>query len=253
MIHYHGGPVTPQTAAIALWTRRHALVSFARPDQMALAAEVAQSFCLDNGAFNLWRNGGGTVDVQAFADWVREWERHPAFDFAFIPDKIDGDAADNDEMIDQWHREGISAGVPVWHMHEDVGRLRDLVIDAMGGRYPRVALGSSGDYSKVGDERWWLRMGEAMEVACDDQGRPLCKLHGLRMLSPTVFSHLPLSSADSCNVARNIGLDKRWRGPYEPVTPSQRALVLAERIEHHVAAVRWSRRHGVQQNFELIG
>lgn len=92
-----------------------------------------------------------------------------------------------------------------------------------------------------------------MKVACDEEGRPLCKLHGLRMLSPTVFSHLPLAAADSCNVARNIGLDKKWTGAYPPVTEAQRALVLAERIEHHVAAARWSRRHGVQQNLDLIG
>jgi hypothetical protein len=62
VIHYHGGPITPQTAAIALWTRRHAMVSFARPDQMALAAEVCQSFALDNGAFSLWRAGEGVVN-----------------------------------------------------------------------------------------------------------------------------------------------------------------------------------------------
>ncbi len=96
-------------------------------------------------------------------------------------------------------------------------------------------------------------MDDAMKVACDAEGRPLCKLHGLRMLDPTIFSHLPLAAADSCNVARNIGIDKKWTGPYAPVTPSQRALVLAWRIEEHASAVRWSRRHGVQQNLELIG
>lgn len=131
--------------------------------------------------------------------------------------------------------------------------MRYLVQCAIGRVYPAVALGSSGQWSTPGTDAWWVRIGEAMEVACDEHGRPLCKLHGLRMLSPTIFSQLPLASADSCNVARNIGLDKRWSGAYAPVTPMQRALVLAERIELHATAARWSRRHGVQQNFELIG
>lgn len=46
MIHYHGGPVTPLPASLALWQGRHAMVSFARPDQIALVAEVCQSFAL---------------------------------------------------------------------------------------------------------------------------------------------------------------------------------------------------------------
>lgn len=255
MIHYHGGPVTPIDAAVQLWTRRHAMVSFENRAQTSLAFEVCQSVMLDCGAYSRWRQDGGDVDVPAYAAWVAEWERHPGYDGAIIPDKIDGDAFENDKLIGGWLQQPDrpTRGIPVWHMHEDVERLRYLVRCAVGRVYPAVALGSSGQWATVGTDAWWIRMGEAMEVACDDQGRPLCKLHGLRMLSPTVFSHLPLSSADSCNVARNIGLDKKWTGAYAPMTEGQRALVLAERIELHAAASRWSRRHGVQQNFELIG
>jgi hypothetical protein len=43
--------------AHATWTRRHAFVSFERPEQVALAAEICQSFALDNGAFSC----GGTA------------------------------------------------------------------------------------------------------------------------------------------------------------------------------------------------
>lgn len=241
MLHYHGGPVTPTSAAIALWTRRHALVSFARPDQMALAADVCQSFILDNGAFTLWKAGGGQVDVAAFADWVREYERHPGYDFALIPDTIDGSAFDNDRMIARWFGERVERGVPVWHMHEPVERLDWLIRCAQSHVYPAVALGSSGEFAQVGSYAWWNRMSVAMDVATDKEGRPRCKLHGLRMLSPDVLSKVPLASADSCNVARNTGLDRRWTGSYAPVTPGQRALVLAERIEHVEAATRWER------------
>lgn len=96
-------------------------------------------------------------------------------------------------------------------------------------------------------------MDEVCSVACDERGRPKCKLHGLRMLSPTVFSHIPLASADSCNVAMNIGKDVKWNGSYQPLTESMRAEVLMERIERHAAATTWSKRHGVQMNLELVG
>ena len=36
----HGGPITPAMAAHRIWTGRHAFVSFARPEQLPLAAEV---------------------------------------------------------------------------------------------------------------------------------------------------------------------------------------------------------------------
>ncbi|RYA96317.1 hypothetical protein DD593_26130 [Enterobacter cloacae complex sp. 742-ADZ3-9B] len=52
------------------------------------------------------------------------------------------------------------------------------------------------------------------------------------MLNKEIFSHVPLSSADSTNVARNIGIDKVWNGsPYAPASKETRAAVLVERIE----------------------
>ncbi len=249
MIHYHGTPITPKASAIALLTARHACISFADSRDVHLAAEVCQSFILDNGAFSLWRSGGGTVDVEAYAEWVREWCRHPAFDWCLIPDVIDGDEAANDIMLARWQQTGLWAyGVPVWHMHEPFERLARF-----SRAFPRVALGSSGVFSSVGSAAWWDRMRGAMEAVCDD-GRPRCKLHGLRMLNPTVFSQLPLASADSTNIARNIGIDSAWdRAPYAPKSKSTRALILADRIEHHASAARWVDTRGMDFNEELIG
>lgn len=51
------------------------------------------------------------------------------------------------------------------------------------------------------------------------------------MLNPAVFSEVPLSSADSTNVARNIGIDSAWRGTYQPRSKETRASILVERIE----------------------
>ena len=254
MIHYHGGPITPVEAAIKAWTARHAMVSFAYPDQLNLAAEVSQSFALDNGAFTAWQNGK-QVDWTNYYEWVKQWCRHPGFDFALIPDVIDGCEADNDAYVNAWQfhftppYQSLVLGVPVWHLHESLERLTTLM-----RHWPRVALGSSGDWGTPGVPHWWHRMEKVMDVACDEDGKPRCKLHGLRMLDPTIFSHLPLASADSTNVARNIGIDGAWRGPYSPASKETRALIIAERTERHASAARWNREAaGAQQNLELVG
>lgn len=249
MIAYHGGPITPADVARQLWTRRHAFVSYEHPDQLQIAAEVAQSFALDNGAFSAWKRGAA-VDWAGYIDFVTDWMRHPGFDFAVIPDVIDGGEQENDELLDRWCALGLQGvGVPVWHLHEDLSRLLTLC-----DSFPRVALGSSGIYSDPGSPQWWQRMGAALDEICDDMGRPRCKLHGLRMLDPTIFSQLPLASADSTNVARNIGIDAKWdRAPYAPRSKAMRALIIADRIEHHASAATWQRTYGTQQNLELIG
>jgi hypothetical protein len=246
MIHYHGGPITPDKAAREVWTRRHGFVSFAHQQQMALAAEICQSFALDNGAFSAWKDGR-SVDWPRYYDWVSEWVLHPGFDFAVIPDEIEGGEAENDALIDEWPLERWQ-GVPVWHMHESLDRLTRLA-----NEWPRVALGSSGEYATVGDDRWWERMAYAMPAVTNDEGRPICKLHGLRMLNPTVFSHLPLASADSTNVARNIGMDERWKTGYlRGLSKAARAAVLVDRTEAHASASKWSSRPQ-QMNFDLLG
>lgn len=251
MIHYHGGPITPNDAAVALWTARHACVSFARPETLPLAAEVCQSFILDSGAFSIWKQGG-QLDVDGYAAWVDEWQHHPGYDFHLIPDVIDGTLEDNLKLIATWHTFRLSSGVPVWHMHEPLDHLKYLVHCASIGIYRAVALGSSGAFAEIATQAWWDRIAEAMGVVCDERGRPKAPIHGLRMLSPSVCKLIPFRSADSTNVAQNIGIDQRWKGTYQPVTKGQRALILAERIERHVAAARWEAINW-QAELELIG
>jgi hypothetical protein len=255
VIRYHGGPIYPLKTASDLWIGRHGLTSFEHPEQVATMAEVCQSFVIDNGAFSKWRDGTGIVNVDEYAAFVRVWQRHPGFDFAIIPDVIDGTEEDNAKMCARWLMQSprMLPGAVVWHLHESFERLDYLIRCVEAGVYARLCLGSSGVWSTPGTNNWWQRMEEVREVACDSDGIPRVKLHGLRMLDPTIFSHIPLASADSCNIARNIGIDKKWGGPYPPVTATSRAFVLAHRIEHHVAAVRWSKRVGIQQNLELLG
>lgn len=241
MIHYHGTPVGGSRLDVTRFlSGRHALIPFARPDDAGAAMDVCQSFVLDNSAFSLWRKGGD-VDVSAYHAWVHSMAGHPGLDWCLIPDKIDGTEAENVELVTEWLRMGCAVqSVPVWHLHESMEWLGWLV-----SKFQTVSLGSSGQWSTPGTSAWWDRMGEAMAVACDDKGRPRSRLHGLRMLDPEVFTRLPLASADSTNAAVNSGSLSRF-GSYLPPTASQRADVIASRIEAHNSAPAWVC-HGKQQ------
>ena len=231
MTHYHGLPITPETAAVEAVGGGHAFVSFRYPEQSDLAVSVCQSFALDNGAFSAWRSGHPVTDWQPFYGWV-ETLRVPALDFAVIPDVIDGSEAQNDALVLQWPYGTL--GAPVWHLHESIERLVRLA-----STWPRVCLGSSGDYAVIGTPRWWDRMARAVRAISHADGRPVARLHGLRMLDARVTSRVPLASADSTNIARNIGIDSKWRGTYLPEGKPARARVLRGRIELQQSPSRW--------------
>lgn len=241
MIHYHGLPITPMTAAAQAIRAGHAFVSYAHADQLTAAVEYASSFAIDNGAFSAWRSGKPVTDWSAFYAWAKQCQLIPSCDFAVIPDVIDGDEAANDALLAEcplpyWF------GAPVWHMHESLDRLERLAM-----LYPRVCIGSSGDYSVVGNAVWWNRISQAMRVVCNEQGQPLVKLHGLRMLNPAVFTKLPFASADSTNIGRNVGIDKGWKGTYLPPTKEARAQVMRSRIESHNAPATFDFTHSTPQ------
>jgi hypothetical protein len=216
---------------------------------LGLVLDVCQSFAVDNGAFSAWKSGKPVTDWREYYDWVAEFHRYPGFDFAVIPDVIDGTEQENDDLMFSWpwldaHKYGrlLHIGAPVWHMHESLERLRKMAF-----HFPRVCIGSSGKYATVGNSLWWTRMAEAMNVVCDKHGRPVTKLHGLRMLNPDVFSRLPLASADSTNIAQNIGIDQAWRGTYTPPNKEVRAMVMRERIESVNGATFWAQQETQMQ------
>lgn len=228
MNHYHGGPITPETCALRAWRGRHAFISFAHPEQLKLAADVCQSFAVDNGAFTAWKAAGrNKIDWRDYYEFVARWKNHPGFDFAIIPDVIDGGEAENEALLDEWPH-GDFHGVPVWHMNESDERFIRLC-----NEYPRVAIGSCGEYDVKRPNLAVSRMKDLIRHVTDDFDQPITKLHGLRMLNPLIFTKLPLASADSTNVARNIGIDKAWTGAYAPSSKETRAALLVERIESH--------------------
>lgn len=232
MIHYHGTPCGGVSHDLGkFYLGRHAFISFARPDDLGIAMECCQSFALDNGAFSMWKRGID-VDWDIYIDWVASVSGHPGFDWWVIPDVIDGTERDNLDLINRYERI-VPFGVPVYHFHEPLDYLSHLI-----SRFPRIALGSSGDWPNPGTDSWWARMGEIMRVCCDDDGVPQVRLHGLRMLDVAIFTRLPLASADSTNAVRHAG-DVRRFGMYVPPTSAQRAAVIASRIESHNSAPMW--------------
>lgn len=234
MIHYHGLPITPGSSALCAVQAGHAFVSHKYSDQLPIAQEICQSYAIDNGAFSAWKAGRPVLDWTEFAEWAATVSKHPGCDFVVIPDIIDGTWQQNDKLLEWWPL-AKERSAPVWHMHDPLERLADLASQG----WNRVCLGSSAQYATVGNALWWERMGEAMGVLCDENGFPVCKLHGLRMLDPKVFTQLPLHSADSTNIARNIGIDKAWKGTYLPPNKDIRAAVMRSRIESHNSASSW--------------
>lgn len=233
MIHYHGTPCGATREDVARFAKgRHMLVPFLRPEDIGTIAEVSQSFVIDSSAYTAWKQNI-VIDFNEYHQFVRDWHMHPAFDFAIVDDVIDGTEADNDALIEAWPKDLEAVGAPVWHMHESLERLRRLCES-----FRRVCLGSSGDFATVGTDKWWRRMSEAMPYACDKAGRPISRLHGLRMLDPEVFKYLPLASADSTNAVRNSSSYSRF-GMYTPPNASTRMAIIAERIEAHQSAALW--------------
>jgi hypothetical protein len=232
MIHYHGTPIGGSRQDVARFLiGRHALIPFGRKDDTGAVLELCQSFCLDNGAFSHWKSGKGKIDFDGYLRWAQSLCRHPSYDWALIPDIIDGTENDNLAWVLKWVRSGTRAkGVPVWHLHESLDYLSWLA-----DSFEIVALGSSGEFKTPGNDKWWKRITECMKVVCFSDGKPRCKLHGLRMLDPAVFTKLPLSSADSTNAAVNCGSVSRF-GMYVPATSAQRAAVIADRIEANNSA-----------------
>lgn len=228
MIHYHGTPMGGKREDVSRFLRkRHALISFFRTEDLGTAAMVCQSFCIDNGAFSAWRQGHTVRNWLTYYAFLEGIYRHPGFDFAIVPDVIDGSEEENDALLAEWP--SYIEGAPVWHMHESLGRLERL---ARG--WTRICIGSSGEFSRVGSWRWWERMNQAMEVVTTD-GYPICKLHGLRMLDVRVFSRLPLSSADSTNAARN-GARKAKQAGSNTLTGQ---TIIGDEIESISSAGKW--------------
>jgi hypothetical protein len=231
VLHFHGTPITPRDLLPEL-AGRHFCVSHASPCRVEIVHEIGQSVMLDNGAYSFWKQSKPT-DWPGYYRWCYGWLAWRTT-WAVIPDVIDGDEDTNDRLIEQWpfgYR-----GAPVWHMHESLARLLRLCEE-----WPRVCIGSSGQFSDMKSTRWRRRMAQAMDTVCVD-GRPITWLHLMRGLAFS-GSYYPLASADSTNIAQNHAGSPATGRPPKPLS------VMADRIDSLQCPSHW---HSQPPQLEMV-
>lgn len=203
MKHFHGTPISgTNVAQIQVLRGRYAFIPWKKPLALMMAMEVCRGFAVDNSAFSFWTSKE-TPNWTDYLKWVKQFARHPRFEFAVIPDVIDGGEQENDDLLKWWNKHAWHPvrihSCPVWHLHESLDRLERLAT----GSYDIIAIGSSGEYAHPGSDSWWARMEEAWPVIADDVGYPRVRVHGLRMLREDIVRAFPFYSADSTNAAQN--------------------------------------------------
>lgn len=234
MIKYHGTPVGgTKHDAIKFLNGRHALICFAHQGQTSEVLDCCESFCLDNGAFPIWKKGGGSIDIPEYKSWVEGLACHPSFDFCLIPDVIMGSEKENDELIEDW--DITYPSIPVFHLGESPDRFLRLAEE-----FPKVAFGSTDKWARNGSKLWWKEMANFMDEVTDDRGVLPCKIHGLRMLDINLFKYLPLHSGDSTNAGVNGHISMK-KPPFPAIHRWQGNERIAQRIEAHQSASFWNR------------
>tara|TARA_R110000764_G_scaffold188509_1_gene273831 strand:- start:38 stop:715 length:678 start_codon:yes stop_codon:yes gene_type:complete len=189
VIHYHGTPLSPQSALYAM-AGKNFCVSFHRPDDVKICKQIGQSLMLDNGAFSFYTKGAKPCWGKYYK-WLEAYLGHPHW--AVVPDVIDGRVEDNLALAKQWpHDKAVSCAV--WHMAEPISQLFKLL--DMG--FAKIAFGSSGAYWQVGSVAWSRRCDEAWNALAKNGKLPW--IHMMRGLS-LGGKHWPFASADSTNVA----------------------------------------------------
>lgn len=191
-IHYHGTPITPARLFDQLGGANFC-VSHWEPRDVERAHAVGQSVMLDNGAFSAWKSGKPITDWSAYYAWCDRWLDYPTT-WAVIPDVITGDEEDNSRLCRAWPFRDRGAGV--WHMHESWHRLIGLL-----DTFPRVCMGSSGQYAEVMSPSWQRRMDAAWREI-DKHFTRTPNIHMLRGMR-LVRERWPFASVDSTDIARN--------------------------------------------------
>lgn len=217
MIHYHGTPITPRADLLKM-AGRNFCVSFAEPRDADTCLAIGQSVMFDNGAFTSFTRGK-PLDVSGYYDWLMPRLAHPHW--AVVPDAISGSLNDQYKMLLTWPREilGYDQAAAVFHLHQPLEHLYFLC-----QAYPKVCLGSSGEFWKIGTPKWVARMDTIFNALAQRYTR-MPWIHGLRMLSQT-DGGWPFASADSTNVAQNFkvreGCPERLAAKLDATQPSAR-------------------------------
>lgn len=193
MIHYHGTPISPVDVLYKL-AGNFFCVSHADPRDVDRCHQIGQGVMLDNGAYSAWTRGHG-VDFGAYLAWCEPWLADPNT-WAVVPDVIDGGEEENDVLCHQWPRHLWAKAAPVWHMHESLARLLNLI-----EHWPRVCIGSSGEFADVMSTAWQRRCDKAWNtIAREHKLTPA--IHMLRGMQ-CAGERWPFASVDSSDIARH--------------------------------------------------
>ena len=198
---------------------KHFCVSFAEPRDLDACLSIGQSVMLDNGAFSTFTRGV-EFDIEAFYAWLDPVLGHPHW--AVVPDVIGGAVDEQRRRVAGW-RFPRELGAPVYHL----GLPHDWLFE-LADNWPRICIGSSGEFWQVGSAKWCSEMDKTFN-ALAKRYRHLPWIHGLRMLDQA-GSEYPLASADSTNVGRNFKC--AGRRPDE----------MADQIDVRQCPTRWKQR-----------
>lgn len=195
MIHYHGTPITPNEQLYRM-AGRHFCVSYAAPQNLKICLDIGQSVMLDNGAFSAYTQGV-PMDAEGYYKWLEPILTPPHW--GVIPDAIGGTLEDQHYYLARFpaHTFGYKNISAVWHLDKPFSHLFHLC-----NAFPKVCLGSSGEYWNVGSQKWCGRMDETFNALVRHFGQ-MPYIHGMRMLGQH-SGDWPLASADSTNVAQNF-------------------------------------------------
>lgn len=208
--HFHGSPITGGKGSLVAETAYRgagAFVSYAHPRQIDLAFNVADTVCIDNGAFSK-KNSGRETNWSGFYDFLEKYYDEDKLRFFVVPDDISGSEEINDILIKSIPKSFMNKAAPVWHMHESIDKLVRLASE-----WEYVCLGSSGEYFSLRSTKWKARMNDAFDAII--KNKCAAKIHGLRMLDGRVLGNYPLSQADSTNIAINVG---KFKHKYPDIT-----------------------------------
>lgn len=226
MIHYHGTPITPNEVLLSL-AGKHFCVRHTAPQNLRTCHQIGQSVMLDNGAYSKFTKGLAT-DWPGFYAWCDPWLDYPTT-WAVIPDVIDEGSQSQDALIREWpHGE---KGAPVWHMDEPVDRLVRL-----SETWPRVCIGSTGEYWAILSDSWKARMDRAWNALAAAHARTPT-VHMLRGMQLST-REWPFASVDSTDVAQNHN------------RPQNTARAMADRWDAGQPPARWAVREPAVDMFE---
>ena len=158
---------------------------------------------VDNGAFTAWR-AGKKLDWchwDGFAAWAKDILDICPQAVMVVPDVIGGTVEENWQLAMEFC---CSGGIPwdrcmtVWHMHESLDYLRHMT------EMQYIAIGSSGQYAKVGTAAWHKRMRQAFRALDRATTRNGLLRPWVHLMRAQQWMHAyPVDSCDSCNIAVN--------------------------------------------------